>query len=77
MSMKDYADTVLAAGFPAQDMDLMDIYLLAGRITRDKWLDDRAHQFLEGGNLTADAHFKALKACSGKELQELRARVSW
>jgi hypothetical protein len=76
MSMQDWTKLCAAAGIDVSRMELMEIYLTAGRILNDEPLRKRALEFLNGSVLPADSRIDAIGQMTMQERLELRERVT-
>jgi hypothetical protein len=74
--MRNWFELCEAAGYTILKMDRAQLYELAGRIIRDKWLSERAEKFVQGGVLPAGTRVRILRGCSPLELQALRGRLA-
>ena len=76
MAMKQWIEICTVAGCNPRQMELMEIYLVAGRILNDAVVRQRCEPFIVNNILPKGSVRRVVEAMSPTELQELRARVS-
>ena len=76
MSMGNWVELCTAAGINVRNMELLDVYLTAGKILNDEPLRQRATAFLNGSVLPPGSRVDAIKQMSPSERLALRERVT-